>query len=65
MLLNYTGMCTFATTVPILLPVRTASGSSFLGHIITYNTPPLPLSMAHLGGIFFFGKPLVINSKSN
>lgn len=28
----------------------------FLGHTITYNTPPLPLLDAHFGGLFFFSK---------
>jgi len=42
---------TFAPTVPVLLPVRSANGSFFMTTIL-YNTPPMPLSDAHSGGFF-------------
>jgi len=46
--------CTFAVTVPLLLPIRTAQGSFFTDSNYTnYNTPPMPLFDAHLGGFLF------------
>lgn len=42
---------TFVSTVPLLLPIRTAHGSFFFDSIFTNNnTPPMPLHDAHLGG---------------
>lgn len=46
----------FAATVPALLPVRSAYRSFLKESIFTKdNTPPMPLSDAHLGGLFFLG----------
>lgn len=52
---------TFAPTVPVLLPVRSANGS-FLkdSSSLNDNTPPTPLFDAHPGG-FFFCNSLLIN----
>lgn len=52
---------TFAATVPVLLPGRSANGS-FLkdSSILNDNTPPMPLYDAHPGG-FFFCNSLLIN----
>ncbi len=48
---NIKKCCTFATTVPVLLPVRLAHGSFSKDSLITQdNTPPMPLYDAHLGG---------------
>jgi len=45
---------TFAPTVPVLLPVRSAYGSYLKTVLVTNdNTPPMPLLDAHLGGLFF------------
>lgn len=45
---------TFALTVPVLLPIRTAHGSFFKDSTFTNNnTPPMPLHDAHLGGFLF------------
>lgn len=48
------GNCiTFVPTVPVLLPVRSASGSFSKKVPITKdNTPSMPLTEAHLGGFF-------------
>lgn len=45
---------TFVSTVLATLPIRTASqGGSFALKFSTQdNTPPMPLSDAHLGGLF-------------
>jgi len=41
----------FALKVPVLLPIRTASGSFLKEQFSTQdNTPPMPLLDAHLGG---------------
>lgn len=46
--------CTFALTVPVLLPIRTAHWSFFKDSTFTNNnTPPMPLHDAHLGGFLF------------
>ena len=47
---------TFAATVPVLLPVRSACGSFFLNKTHK-NTPSMPLCDAHLEGFFFYNKP--------
>jgi len=45
---------TFAATVPVLLPACSAYGSVSSKVLETNNnTPPMPLSDAHLGGLFF------------
>lgn len=45
---------TFALTVPVLHPVGSAYGSWNIDiTLINDNTPPMPLSDAHLGGLFF------------
>ncbi len=36
----------------------------FLDHSITHNTPPLPLFDAHLGGLFFFSKPVSLTQNT-
>ena len=49
---------TFAPIVPATLPISTASqGGSFETEHTSFkdNTPPMPLSDAHLGGLFFLG----------
>ncbi len=46
---------TFASTVPVLLPVRSACGSFFLNKTLN-NTPSMPLCDAHLEGFFFYNK---------
>jgi uncharacterized membrane protein YgcG len=46
---------TFAPTVPVLLPVRSACGSFFLNKIQN-NTPSMPLFEAHLEGFFVYSK---------
>ena len=47
---------TFAATVPVLLTVGSACGSFLRESIFTYdNTPPMPLTDAHLGGLCFLG----------
>lgn len=44
---------TFVSTVPVLLPVRTAYRSFYKdSFLINDNTPSMPLSDAHLGGFF-------------
>lgn len=44
----------FVLTVLATLPIRTASqGESFALITILKNTPPMPLSDAHLGGFLF------------
>ncbi|GEM_PF-6941664 len=44
---------TFASTVPVLHPLRTAFGSFFKKVLITINnTPSMPLIDAHLEGFF-------------
>ncbi len=43
----------FASTVPVLLPVRSACGSFFLNKTHK-NTPSMPLCEAHLEGFFFY-----------
>lgn len=44
----------FVLTVPVLLPVRTASGSFTKEVFLTQNnTPSMPLNNAHLEGFFF------------
>jgi hypothetical protein len=45
----------FASTVPVLFPVGSATGSFFLKVQTTNNnTPPMPLNDAHLGGFLFY-----------
>lgn len=46
---------TFAATVPVLLPVRSACGSFFLSKTHN-NTPSMPLCDAHLEGFFVYAK---------
>ncbi len=49
----YTDPVIFASTVLATLPTRTASqGESFVFKTFS-NTPPMPISEAHLGGFFF------------
>ena len=51
---KYKNICIFVPTVPILLPVRSAYGSSTKKVLQTNdNTPPMPLFDAHLGGFLF------------
>lgn len=52
--------CTFAPTVLVLLPIRTACGSSTKKVYLTKDNIPSRLtSVAHLGGLLFY-KPLVV-----
>lgn len=44
---------TFVLTVPVLHTIRTACGSFSQKFLTENNTPPMPLSDAHLGGLFF------------
>ena len=54
MFTEYKKGITFASTVPVLLPIRTARGSFFFDSNFTNNnTPPMPLHDAHLGGFLF------------
>jgi hypothetical protein len=46
----------FAATVPVLLPVRSASGSFFGLTPTTFNTPLLPIKEAHWRGLFFYDR---------
>ncbi len=44
---------TFASIVPIVLPVRSANGSLLKNSSqLNDNTPPMPLFDAHSGGFF-------------
>jgi len=49
---NVTKSIIFGTTVPVLHTTRTAGGSFFINLKCKNNTPPMPLSDAHLGGLF-------------
>ena len=53
---NTATLTTFVLTEPGRHSIRTASGSAFKKNVYTQdNTPPMPLSDAHLGGLFFLG----------
>jgi hypothetical protein len=60
MVANVEKFCTFASTVPVLLPIRTACGSSTKKVYLTKdNTPSRLTSVAHLGGLLFY-RPLAL-----
>lgn len=60
MVTNVEKFCTFAITVPVLLPIRTASGSSTKKVYLTQDNIPSRLtSVAHLGGLLFYN-PLAL-----
>jgi hypothetical protein len=52
---------TFALSVPVLHTVRSADKSFFeIVHRFNNNTPPMPLTDAHLGGFFVYNIPLIL-----
>jgi hypothetical protein len=53
---NTATLSTFVLTEPEMHSKRTALWLAFKKNVYTQdNTPPMPLSDAHLGGLFFLG----------